>query len=175
MPYKMESSNKELYYTAIHEAGHLITELHFSQNKVKTVSIVSNGSSYGRVVMQLKKEIYKRLEIGPLSAVEERYFKRNFIISVAGPLAECRYRKINDFGKVGAFKDMDDVCDILFELYPSNKVAEAYLNYIIEEGRDFGSRKRNWDLIKKMAKLLLNKKELNRKQILSFYRTNFYP
>ena len=159
----------EEYFTAIHEAGHLVCDLKYNPKRVKHISIIPNESSYGRMVTQIKLEAFKKLEHGELTPHDEVYFKRCFIGLMTGPYSEAKYRKLKDFKKVGAGSDLSQMVDIAFSILSHKKVTEAYIAYILEEAKAFVNLKINWTLIKAFADELYKVKEMNKKQIMDFY------
>src|SRR4051794_33852392 len=63
------------------------------------VTIVPNDTCRGHVHSNMDKKIFEILEIGDPTAEEERYFKHEMIILMAGGAAEQKYRGIKSFPK----------------------------------------------------------------------------
>lgn len=166
---KKDTNVEPDYFTAIHEAGHVVAELKFGKNLLKHVTIIPTEDYLGHVASKSKNKMIRKMHESTLSGAEEQYFKHLMVAYMAGPAAEARARKIIDFTN-GSRGDFYQLYDLAFEMFFSEPVTEAYCDYIIEEARRFVLFELNWKCIVAIANELLLRKRLNRKQCKEIYQ-----
>lgn len=159
---------QKLYCTAIHEAGHAVAELKFGENLIKSVTIVPGKEYLGKMISRVKTRIYKKLEVGVLSASDEKYFKIKMIVYMAGPGAEAKFLKRKYFSR-GARGDMQKIVELSYEIFCHRKVVEKYIDYIIEEAFVLVNNKSHWKAIKEIANELMTHKKLTGKRCKEIY------
>src|SRR4051794_16369360 len=122
---------KQQKATSYHEAGHVAAHLYYSI-PFEYVTIVPNDTCRGHVHSNMDKKIFEIFEIGDPTAEEERYFKHEMIILMAGGAAEQKYRGIKSFPKgcENDYRSLATYCERGLGLY--DKSLFYYSKFIIE-------------------------------------------
>lgn len=161
------------YITAIHEAGHVVAELKFRKNLIKKVTIVPNAEYSGAVFIKMKTYLLKKVESSDLSGSDEQYFKQLMISYMAGPAAHDKLLGRKDiaiyYNGDNSNSDIYKLYNLAFEMFVSEEIVNAYVNYIIKEAKHFVQIETNWRCIEEIAKELVLKKQLTRKQCKEIY------
>jgi len=156
--------------TAYHEAGHVGAQLYF-EHPFDHVSMKANGDSYGRVAGTLTermREITIEDTLLP-TAEDERYFKHEMIIQMAGGVAEMEYSGSKRFSK-GCQDDLSNLGFSCEKFSINGKALYYYSRYIIEEANQLMHSVGMWDFVERLAGQLLIRKELTYFECASLYK-----
>lgn len=165
----------ELFKTAIHEAAHAFTCLHYAI-RFKHATIVPGDNSLGHVLLHRYCERFKDKGDAELTAKDEQNIKRLLCVSLAGGIAEyihlkgdCRKDIINGMGN-----DMEAIRSLLCRVAYTDKGQKLYLLHLQEI--TMYSLIENWGYVLKIALGLMRGKRLSEKECRQFYnptKTNY--
>lgn len=163
---KNKRSNRHIYpkqrllSIAIHEAGHAAAHLWY-QHDFDKKSIVPKGKALGYVEYTRPQRLLEILNYDDqLSAEDERYFKHESIILMAGGAAQIKFEKKRKYGSGcrGDFAELQKNCS---SINIDGQLLKAYTDYIIEEAKQLFRRQEIWECTVALANLLLEKRELD--------------
>lgn len=171
--------NKEKLATAYHEAGHVVACIYFNI-PIKKVSIIAYEDTFGRVTHSGNAKLFKALENGELTAMMERYFKQMMIMCLAGPIAEAKYRRQDNWDGCGYQSDLAQVSGLLLRMFGSENVWNAYVKYISEETKDLFECYKDfeenkgigplWKYVEQLATILMERGSVSGKDCVGLYR-----
>ncbi len=154
---------KALEATAHHEAGHAVAA--FSQDvKINAISILPDGQSKGHIIhanplrgiaLDIDNSTRARLRI-----------EKAVRVALAGPIAEREWGRRNGrcpHWKVGAEQDHGRAMDLISRIAGSREEANAYLRLLEIQTKQIVNS--HWQRIGCIARLLLERGELRRKDI----------
>lgn len=157
----MKKNKKQDVYTAYHEAGHAVVGWDlFNLKRIKMLTIVPEpkNNTLGRVKT---KRIMQSIDydIGDSPAFEGKIM-REIMELFAGYVAEKKIRKRGN--SVGAWGDFNNILDLTTRLYGGydTEVQKHFQDYLLRRTELIIDQK--WNLVKAVAKELLEKKTLSK-------------
>lgn len=150
-------SKAALEATAYHEAGHAVAAWR-QKVAIKSVSIERDDDSHGRM-------LFESFRVPNLETVSGRdWAERHIIVSLAGPLAQRRFRPSSARGWHGK-GDYRTALDLTYELQGSAELCTAYLDWLQILTKALVDS--NWQHIEAVARALLDKREVSGNDVVS--------
>ncbi len=155
---------RKLQSTAYHEAGHAVVAFLLRRRIIRKVTIVPEGDTLGHICRSVDKGFNPEWDTG-LEA--ERKLKKEIMICFAGDVAESILRKRAPRVEKSS-SDTGSVVDLALYLLGDPVEVGLYLSWIVYHTKNLLRRPAHWAAVEAVALSLLEKKELNQKEV---YRT----
>lgn len=162
----MKKIDKEILNTAYHEAGHAAAFI-FLDLKFKTITIEPDEDTVGKVIGRtLSRVALNSLEYATPFINKDRV-EKSLIISIAGPVAEAKFR--GRFDHVKASGDYYKINEFLVRIFEDYELSNAYYKYIVLLANRIIERQEIWNYIARLAAVLADKHTLSYEECLQFY------
>lgn len=144
--------------TAYHEAGHAVTALHLGM-KFKYVTIVPDleKGSVGHIRHQ------RGLTEHAVDNISRDKLEKHLKCTLAGNAVEKKLT--GRYDNVGASGDHEFAADLVFRVFGSPEIANAYLKYISLATTALVNTDHIWEIIEKVAQQLLERKTLTQDEV----------
>ncbi len=152
---------KKLVALAYHEAGHAVAAYRL-KFPITEVTIVAQDDYLGAVTHKgLQQRIYNALAYGSIRPQMRVKIEEQMIISIAGPVAEQKYR--GRYNHIAARSDWDGVTELALALWPQPDVASTYIRWMYLRAVHLIND--DWPAVEAVANALLAMNTLRRKDV----------
>lgn len=145
--------------TSYHEAGHAVTA-YLLQIPMWNVSIEADKDYLGYVLLKYPKWFQPDIDNDTRT---HNFIKKRIMVALAGREAEKIFT--GRYNNVGAESDLGKVRELAMRIISDPKEIEAYIKWLRLSTQNFIKVPYRWYLIETLAKELVNKKHLKRKEV----------